>query len=108
MIAPNGTITVITSSGGGYINGKPQRATAATSEPIPANIAESSRRHGGMGEQTTGTKASYTILVDAADAPTLTDRDKVELFDFRGLSLGKFEVQSAQLLNYVDAVKIIV
>lgn len=108
MITPNGTIRITTSTGGGYVNGKPQRATTTTSEPIPANISESNRSHGSMGEQTTGTKASYTILVEPADAPTLNDHDKVELFDSRGISLGTFEVQSARLLDFVDTLRVIV
>lgn len=106
MIIPNGTIRITTTSGGGMLNGKPQRATTATSDPIPANISESRRQHGLVSEQTATTQAAYVVLVDPTDAPAVSDRDKVEIFDSRGVSLGSFEVQSARLLDYVDAIKI--
>lgn len=108
MIIPNGYIRITTTSGGGLQNGKPIRATKTTSDYIAANVNESRRSHGTVGEQTTATISAYVILVDPADAPTVSDRDKVEVFDCRKISLGEFEVQSAQLLAYVDAIKIVV
>lgn len=88
------------------LNGKPQRATTTTSDPIPANISESRRQHGLVSEQTAATQAAYVVLVDPETAPAISDRDKVEIFDSRGISLGSFEVQSARLLDFVDAIKI--
>lgn len=88
------------------IDGKPQRATSAASDPIPANISESNRKHGMVSEQTALTQAAYRVLVDPEDAPGVTDRDKVEIFDSRGLSLGTYEIQSARLLDFVNAIQI--
>lgn len=108
MIIPNGYIRITTTTGGGLQNGKPVRATKTTSDYIVANVNESRRSHGAVGEQTTATTSAYVVLVDPADAPNVSDRDKVEVFDCRKISLGEFEVQSAQLLAYVDAIKIVV
>ena len=108
MIIPNGYIRITTTTGGGMLNGKPVRATKTTSDYITANVNESRRSHGAVGEQTQATTSAYVVLVDPADAPNITDRDKVEVFDCRKISLGEFEVQSAQLLTYVDAIKIVV
>lgn len=108
MIIPNGYIRIITTTGGGLQNGKPVKATKTTSDYIPANVNESRRSHGVVGEQTTATTSSYVVLVDPADAPNVSDHDKVEVFDSRKILLGEFEVQSAQLLTYVDAIKIVV
>lgn len=108
MIIPNGYIRITTTTGGGMLNGKPVRATKTTSGYISANVAESRRSHGVVGEQTTATTSDYVVYVDPADAPNVSDRDKVEVFDSRKISLGEFEVQSAQLLDYVDAIKIVV
>lgn len=106
MIIPNGTIKITTTSGGGMLNGKPQRSTTVTSDPIPANISESRRQHGLIAEQTAKTQAAYVVLVAPEDAPGISDHDKVEIFDSRGVSLGNFDVQSARLLDFVDAIKI--
>lgn len=106
MIIPNGTIRITSTTGGGMLNGKPRRATATTGAPIAANISESSRSHGLVDEQTAATKAAYTVLVDPDDAPAVSDRDTVEIFDSRGVSLGSYEVQSARLLDFVDAIQI--
>lgn len=88
------------------LNGKPQRATSTTNDPISANISERRRQHGLVAEQTAKTQAAYVVLVDPMDAPDICDRDKVEIFDSRGVSLGVFAVQSARLLDFVDAIKI--
>ena len=103
MIIPNGYIRITTTTGGGLQNGKPVRATKTTSDFITANVNESRRSHGAVGEQTT---ASYVVLVDPADAPNVNDRDKVEVFDSRKISLGEYEVQTARLLDFVDAIRI--
>lgn len=108
MIIPNGYIRITTTTGGGLVNGKPVRATMTTSDYISANVAESRRMHGLVGEQTVATTSAYVVLIDQADAPTVSDHDKVEVFDCRKISLGEFEVQSAQMLAYVDAIKIVV
>lgn len=108
MIIPNGYIRISTTTGGGFQNGKPVKATKTTSDYISANVAESRRSHGTVGEQTTATTSAYVVLVDSADAPNVSDHDKVEVFDCRKISLGEFEVQSAQMLAYVDAIKIVV
>lgn len=108
MIIPNGYIRITTTTGGGLLNGKPVRATKTTSDYIDANVNESRRSHGEVGEQTHATTSTYIVLVDPAAAPTVCDRDKVEVFDCRKVSLGEFEVQSTQLLTYVDAIKIVV
>jgi hypothetical protein len=106
MIIPNGHIKITSTTGGGILNGKPRRAVTTTSGAIDANIAESNRSHGEVAEQTVATKASYVVLIDPADAPTISDRDKVEIFDRRGVSLGTYDVQSARLLDFVDVIKI--
>ncbi len=108
MIIPNGYIRITTTTGGGLQNGKPVRATKTTTDYISANVNESRRSHGVVGEQTAATTSAYIVLVDPADAPNVSDRDKVEVFDSRMISLGEFEIQSAQLLTYVDAIKIVV
>lgn len=108
MIIPNGYIRITTTSGGGLLNGKPVRAFKTTGDFINANVNESRRSHGQVGEQTPATTSAYVVLVAAEDAPGLSDRDKVEVFDCRRVSLGEFEVQSAQMLDYVDAIKITV
>lgn len=108
MIIPNGYIRITTTTGGGYQNGKPIRATKTTGDYISANVAESRRSHGAVGEQTTATTSAYVVLVDPADAPNVSDCNKVEVFDCRKVSLGEFDVQSAQLLPYVDVIKIVV
>ena len=106
MIIPNGYIRITTTTGGGLQNGKPVRATKTTSDFITANVNESRRSHGAVGEQTIATTASYVVLVDPADAPNVSDRDKVEVFDSRKISLGEYEVQTARLLDFVDAIRI--
>lgn len=106
MIIPNGYIRITTTTGGGLQNGKPVRATTTTTDYLPANVNESRRSHGLVGEQTVATSAKYVVLIDPADAPDVSDRDKVEVFDSRKVSLGEFEVQSARLLDYVDVIKI--
>ena len=88
------------------LDGKPQRAQTLTGEPRPANINESRRQHGLVTEQTAKTQASYVVLVDPADAPGVCDRDKVEIFDSRGVSLGVYDIQSARYLDYVNAIRI--
>lgn len=108
MIIPNGYIRITTTTGGGLQNGKPVRATKTTSDFITANVNESRRSHGQVGEQTTATTSAYVVLIDPANAPNVCDRDMVEVFDCRKISLGEFEVQSAQMLAYVDAIKIVV
>ena len=90
------------------LNGKPVRATKTTSDFIAANVNETQRSHGAVGEQTQATTSAYVVLVEPAEAPYITDHAKVEVFDCRKISLGEFEVQSAQMLAYVDAIKIVV
>ena len=108
MIIPNGYIRITTTTGGGFQNGKPVKATKTTGDYIAANVNESRRSHGTVGEQTTATTSAYVVLIDPADAPSVSDHDHVEVFDCRKISLGEFEVQSAQRLAYVDAIKIVV
>lgn len=177
MIIPNGYIKIKTTTGGGFENGKPVKATTLSSDFIEANINESNRWHGQIGEETKGTKATYTILIDPytnediwtdidelmdtcyglgvwksslpwkglvkwvsgegnngisplsktqsltlqatggvmieppdtfrqAEDIAASDRDKVEVFDARRISLGTFEIQSARFLEFVQAIKI--
>ena len=106
MIISNGYIRIITTTGGGFKDGKPVKATKTTSDYIPSNVNESRRSHGVVGEQTTATTSSYVVLVDPADAPTVSDLDKVEVFDSRKIKLGEFEVQTARKLDFVDAIRI--
>lgn len=106
MVIPNGHIKIISTVGGGMLDGKPQRATTLVSGPIPANINESRRQHGLVAEQTAKTQAAYVVLTDPADAPDVCDRDKVEIFDSRGVSLGVYDVQSARFLDFVNAIRI--
>ncbi len=88
------------------IDGKPQRVTPTISDPIPANISESNRKHGMVSEQTALTQAAYRVLIEPEDAPDVSERDKVEILDSRGVSLGKYEIQSARLLDFVNAIQI--
>lgn len=106
MIVNNGYIKITTTTGGGFLNGKPQRATTIVSDFIPANVNESKRTHGIVNEQTAQTQAAYTVLIEPQAAPNLSDRDRVEIFDSRKVSLGTFEVQTARLLDFVDALMI--
>ena len=80
MIIPNGYIKIRIATGGGFQNGIPQKATILLSDFIEANINESNRSHGQIGEETKGTKATYTILIDPywrediwSDLEVLTD-----------------------------------
>lgn len=106
MIIPNGTIQITRALPGGFVNGKPQQSKTEVSGHVAANINENRRSWGIVAEQTANTTATYTILVEPSDAPGISDRDKVELFDSRGISLGQFEIASARLLDYVDAIQI--
>ena len=49
---------------------------------------------------------STRVAVRPSDAPNVNDRDKVEVFDSRKISLGEYEVQTARLLDFVDAIRI--
>lgn len=106
MIIPNGTIQITKTLPGGFVNGKPQQSKTEVGDHIAANINENRRNWGIVAEQTASTTATYTILVEPSDAPDISDRDKVELFDSRGESLGRFGIASARLLDYVDAIQI--
>ena len=106
MTIPNGFIKIISTSAGGFLNGIPQKAETTTSDFIEANVNEDSRAHGQLGDETTGTRSAYTIVIDPADDPAISDRDRVEVFDSRKISLVVFEIQSARLLDYVDAIRI--
>lgn len=108
MIIPNGHIRIITKSGGGMQGGKPVAVKTVKSEPIAANITESSRQHVIVAEQTAATKSSYVVFIDPSDAPLVSEKDSVEIYDSRGVFLGSFEIQSAMLLEYVDTIKITV
>ena len=72
----------------------------ATSSPL------TSTRVAGRTEPWRGSPARFVVLVDPADAPNVNDRDKVEVFDSRKISLGEYEVQTARLLDFVDAIRI--
>lgn len=106
MIIPNGYIKIKTSTGGGFENGKPKKAIVLSSDFIEANINECSRSHRQLGDETTGTKASYTILIDSENECGISDRDMVEVFDGRMAPLGTFEIQSARFLEFTEVIKI--
>lgn len=105
MTITNGYIR-ITRSAGGFDAGRPRRGQALTSGFIPANVSENTRRHGTAGEQTVATAGAYCVLVEPTLAPDISDRDTIEVFDSRRVSLGSYPVQAARLLDFVDVIQI--
>lgn len=106
MLIPNGYVRIISISGGGFADGRPVRGTRTVGPFIDANINEKRRLHGPVGEQTQGTTSSYIVLINPADAPSLSERERLLLFDSRQSPLGEYAVMSARRLDFVDLIRI--
>ena len=104
MIIENGTLQVITKTGGGMKNGNPVKVTESISSPIPCNLK--TVKHDRKGKTVDGefTQASYEVIVDVQTFSA----ERVILHDNRGVRLGEFQVQDIQHLDCVNAVKITV
>lgn len=107
MIIENGTLQVITKTGGGLKNGNPVKVVEAIGEPIPCNLKTINHDHKGKVVDGVFTRASYEVLVDSVNAPHFK-AERVKLTDNRGMAIGEFRVQDIQHLDCVGAVKITV
>ncbi len=104
MIIENGTIRIVSKTGGGLVNGNPVAATETLSDPIPCNFTVNQNDHLGRYEGGTFTQAKYVVLVDTCDFQA----EYIVLATVRGVQLGRFRVQDIQYLDVVGNVKITV
>ena len=107
MIIENGTLQVITKTGGGMKNGRPVKVEESFGNPIPCNLKTITHDHRGKVVDGVFTRASFEVLVDLSDVPHFT-AERVLLKDNRGMRIGEFRVQDIQHHDCVEAVKITV
>lgn len=105
MIIENGTLQVITMTGGGIKNGNPVKVSESEGNPIPCNLKTITHDHNGKTVDGEFTQASYEVLIDSASFPQFT-AERVVLTDNRNRRIGEFRVQDIQHLDCVSAIKI--
>ena len=100
----NGFIYGWVENGAGFDqNGDPVPSTSQWSDPIPANVQSNSKSTDGSYVGGTFTIARYTIIIDGLEFPY----SHVKLIK-SGKDLGEFDVQNAEILKFVERVKITV
>lgn len=108
MIIANGTLQIVTTSGGGFdANGIPVAVSEQLSSPIACNLKTLTHNHRGKSIDGEYTQASYEILLDATVVPHFT-AERVKMYDNRGQEIGVFRVQDIQHLDFVGAIKLLV
>lgn len=101
----NGFLFGLLNSGAGFDqNGDPAPLSKQWSEPIPVNIQTNKRNTEGTYTGGDFTIAQYTILVEGLEFPYRHVMLKTE----SGKELGKFDVQNAEVLKFVERVKVTV
>ena len=101
----NGSIYGWIENGAGFDeNGDPVPSTSQWSQPIPANIQSNSKSTDGSYVGGSFTIASYTIIIDGLEFPY----SHVKLVRESGEDLGEFDVQNAEVLKFVERIKITV
>ncbi|MCL1932843.1 MAG: hypothetical protein FWF53_03375 [Candidatus Azobacteroides sp.] len=104
MVIINGTIQAKVKTGGGLDeNGNPARPSETFGEPIPARVITNNKNNLGKQDGNTFIAASYEILIE----PQTFEAERVRLTRF-GRDMGEFSVMSAEYLETVGSVKIIV
>lgn len=103
MIVENGTIRPITQSGEGLVNGNPTPPIEVVGDPIAANIRSNSRSSVGKSNGNTFTLATFEVLIARQELAA----DCIEL-SANGVDLGTFPILSIEILEAVDAIKILV
>ena len=106
MILDNGTIEVKTTSGGGLVNGIPQRATETWGNPISCHIVANMNDNKGTFTDGNFKRMSFTIWLDSPLYHFKADR--VRLTDNQGSVLGEFEVQSIEVSSFTGRTKVVV
>ena len=106
MIIENGYILYETKTGGGMLNGKPQKVVVEISDPIPCNWKAQKWDKKGKTVDGVFTQAQFEILVELQDFSAET----ITLYDTTvgQRLLGMFQVQSIEPLAATGATKITV
>ncbi|GIM60088.1 hypothetical protein CAPN008_01380 [Capnocytophaga canis] len=106
MILDNGTIEVKTTSGGGLVNGIPQRVEESWSEPIECHIVANMSDNRGVYKGGTFKRSAYTVWLDSPLYHFKAER--IRLKNEQGKVLGEFEVQSIEESRFTGRTKIVV
>lgn len=103
MIIENGTIQVVETTGGGFLNGNPVPVTETLGDPIPCNIRVVKNDKRGNYVDGKFTQTQLVILIELQ--PFTAKRVKVT-DTLRGVDYGTFYVQAIQQLHATGATQI--
>lgn len=107
MIIENGALKYLAGTAGGGIgdDGKPVKHTDVWSEATPCNIRANNRNNLGRKEGTAFIIAAYIVTLEYR---TGFNPGRIQLFNDEGQLLGEFPVVSLEVLEAVNAIKIVV
>jgi hypothetical protein len=107
MIIKNGTIEVITNSGGGIdeTTGLNTESSVAYGQPIDCQFKANKFSFKGKSNGSNFTVAQYEIYIDCCDAFT---GEKLRIKDAKGLTVGEFQIISFEPLDAVGQIRIYV
>lgn len=106
MIFNNSTIEEKITTGGGFVNGIPQKSSEGWGKPIPCHIEANTNDHKGSVKEGNFKRMSFTIWLSNSFDKFYAKR--IRLRSSEGIFLGEFEVQSIEHLRLVGRVKITV
>jgi hypothetical protein len=106
MIIENGYIQTEVKTGGGMLNGRPQKVSVTISDPIPCNWKAQKWDKKGKVIDGEFTQAQFEILIELQDF----NAESITLYDttLEPRLLGLFKVQSIEPLAATGATKITV
>jgi len=107
MIIKNGTIEVITNSGGGIdeVTGLNTETSVAYDKPIDCQFKANRFSFKGKSNGSDFTVAQYEIYIDCCDAFT---GEKLRIKDAKEVIVGEFQIISIEPLNAVGQIRIYV
>lgn len=105
MIIKNGTIEVVSTSGGGIDeNGYPKSTTTSYGDPIDCQYIPKSVNYLSIVKGEHYRSLSFSILIESIVGGFVANR--VRLKDLEGVEIGEFDVRSVEALSAMCEIKI--